>query len=250
MTKRCIRCNVDIIDDAIECPLCHGVLEENIQVENELGESSQEESDMDDVTKDGDLAEHESKSLTYPDVSTKLKITRLILRIVLFAAIVAEAVVLLVNYMTFNGVYWSFIVGVSLVYGCLSLYYALRKRRSLQRIIIFQMFMIIIMFIALDYLLGFRGWSYRYAIPVLLAAVDVGVVVLMIVAIEGWQTYIITEILTLLMSIGLMITIYIKQNVFSMFSLLSTLLTGMIFLGTVMFGERMISNEIIRRFKV
>ena len=27
MSRHCNRCNVDVVDEAIECPLCHGVLE-------------------------------------------------------------------------------------------------------------------------------------------------------------------------------------------------------------------------------
>ena len=34
MERKCIRCNINIIDNAVECPLCHGVLEIEHEAEN------------------------------------------------------------------------------------------------------------------------------------------------------------------------------------------------------------------------
>ena len=64
MSRRCIRCNLNIADDALECPLCHGVL------------------DIEEDITDG--MDRESKSLIYPDVTSSLKVMQLIIRIICF----------------------------------------------------------------------------------------------------------------------------------------------------------------------
>lgn len=228
--RRCNRCNIDIVDEAIECPLCHGVLDHEPGEEVTVG--------------------NESKSITYPDISAADRKLKFLIKIVIFAAIVTEVTVLIVNYYTFKGVYWSLIVGVALVYGCMTLFYLLQKRRSMQRIIQVQMYLSLIFFVVLDYLLGNKGWALAYAIPITFVAIDIGVVVLMIVGIDGWQSYIMTEIVTFVLSLLLVICHLLNILNTSFFAVFSAIITGLILLGTVMFGQRMISNEIKRRFRI
>ncbi|MBO4863240.1 MAG: hypothetical protein J5517_02630 [Eubacterium sp.] len=230
MTRRCIRCNVNIADDAIKCPLCHGVLEV-------------EEGDSHSI-------EQESVSLTYPDVSASLKLMQFIVRLIIFIAIVAQITVLIINYFTFKGVYWSLIVGLGIWYGVATLLYSFRERKSLQKIISVQMFLGIVLLILLDRMTGGLGWSFRYALPILFIGVDAAALILMIVGIDGWQNYIITEIVTFVLSAVLLILHFTKIVSTSALSIIAAGVTGLILLGTVMLGPKMVSNELKRRFKI
>ncbi|MCR5542537.1 MAG: hypothetical protein K6F55_00185 [Eubacterium sp.] len=232
MSRHCNRCNVDVVDEAIECPLCHGVLE------------------LDDEDKVENISDMVSKSSTYPDVTVSLKIMKLVIRIVIFASVIAGITVLLVNYLTFNGVYWSLIVIAGLVYGNLTLLYSFRDRKSIQRIIQVQMLAAIVLLQILDYLLGSKGWSFSYALPILFVGVDVGMVVLMIVGIDGWQTYIMTEIVTFILSIVIFVMRLCGLVKGSFFMIIAIAVTGIILLGTVLFGQKMVENELKRRFKL
>ena len=239
MYRKCIRCNVKIEDDTIKCPLCHGVVE-LFPDEGEDEFSPELELSMDS----------ESKSTTYPGVNVSIRVMTLVIRAVIFAAILSQAIVMVINYFTFNGIYWSLIVGVGLVYGCFTLIYSVRTRRSMQRIILVQTIVGIAAVIALDFVLGYRGWSFEYAIPFGLSGVDLGVVVLMIIGVSDWQNLIMTEIVVFVFNIILVVLGFFDVVPLSIWALLSLGVTGAILLGTVMFGQRMISNEIKRRFKV
>ena len=232
MSRHCNRCNVDVVDEAIECPLCHGVL------------------DLDDENKVENISDMVSRSATYPDVTVSLKIMKLVIRIVIFASVIAGITVLLVNYLTFNGVYWSLIVIAGLVYGNLTLLYSFRDRKSIQRIVQVQMLAAIVLLQILDYLLGSKGWSFSYALPILFVGVDVGMVVLMIVGIDGWQTYIMTEIVTFILSIVIFVMRLCGLVKGSFFMIIAIAVTGIILLGTVLFGQKMVENELKRRFKL
>lgn len=226
--RQCNRCKIKIVDDTIECPLCHGVV------------------DMDE-----DRAMNEpSVSITYPDVSSSIRLIRLIIRVILFAAIVTEVTVLIVNYFTYSNVWWSLIVGVGLLYGCVTLLYSVQERKSMQRIIQVQLIFSIILVISLDYLLGYRGWSLGYAIPIALIGVDIAMVTLMIVRINGWQHFIMTEIVTFLMSVVLLVLNILGKVHGLFFALSAAVITGLILLGTIMLGQKRISNEIKRRFMI
>ena len=103
-----MRCKIDIVDDTQECPLCHGVL-------------------------DGESDSEDFVSVTYPNVAEILKLPILVIRIVIFASVIVLAAAMIVNYITFDGVYWSAIVAVGLFYGCFTLVLLLKERKSLQR---------------------------------------------------------------------------------------------------------------------
>ena len=226
MSRRCVRCNLWIEDEAIKCPLCHGVLE--------------------------NATEKESKSITYPDVSESLRKMQFIIRLVIFLSIVAEMTVIIINYLTFKGVYWSAIVGVELVYGCFVLAYSFQKRKSIQRLIQGQMYATIIVLILTDLLIGWQSWSIAYALPITFMAVDVCAVVLMIIQIDGWQNYIMTEIVTFILSLIVVIIGFKEEMRFGtrLLEYAAVLTTFVILLGTILLGGRMISNELKRRFRV
>ena len=227
--RRCPRCKISIVDDTIECPLCHGVVE-----------NTPDDRNMDEA----------SVSLTYPDISVRMRTLRLIIRIVLFLAIATEIIVVLVNYYTFTGIYWSCIVGLGLFYGCVTLLYSVRKRRSMQRIVQVQLFLSIVFVVLLDFVLGFRGWSISYAVPIALLSVDTGMLVLMIVRINGWQNFIMTEIVAFILSIVVIVLDITGKLGGEIFGIIAVVITGLILLGTIMIGNKMVSNEIKRRFMI
>ena len=228
MLRHCPRCNISIVDDTIECPVCHGVVDD------------MEDRDMDSP----------SYSVTYPDVSQNTKLMLLICRIVIFAAIATEIIVLVVNYYTFSGIYWSLIVGIGLLYGCITLLYSVLKRKSMQRVIQGQLYLSIFLVIGIDYLLGYKGWSFGYAIPIALMGIDVAMTVLMIVKINGWQSYIMTEVVTFLISIVLFVLYLMGKIPGTIFELLAMIATGLTLLGTVMIGPKLVSDELKRRFMI
>ena len=123
------------------CPLCNGVL---VRDEEEYLEAEKNESGI-----------YISRSTTYPDVAPALRRIQMAIKIAIFAAVVAEVVSIIVNYYTYNGVWWSLIVGLVLAYGCFTLVYSFSTNRSLQRIINVQMFLALICMVALDNLMGY-----------------------------------------------------------------------------------------------
>ena len=120
----------------------------------------------------------------------------------------------------------------------------------MQRIIHVQLLLAIALVIALDFLLGFKGWSFDYAIPIALMTVDSAIVVMMLVGIDDWQTYIMTEITTFALSVILIILHVTRVVETSFFTILAVIYTGLILVGTIILGQNMISDEIKRRFHI
>ena len=230
--NRCIRCNIKIEDATVSCPLCGGAVEQ-----------------MDGETR-GETGYLTSHSATYPDIRPAIRKMQLAIKIVFFASLLVESILLLINYLTYQGVWWSLVSAVGLIYANFTLMYAFQKQRSFQRIIQVEMIVFIIGMILIDKFTGSYGWSFDYSIPVTLGCVAVGMMVLMFVGIDQWQSYIMTEILTFLLSALFLLLDALGVIECSLFMLIAVALTGVILLGTIFFGERMVSNEIRRRFRV
>jgi hypothetical protein len=232
----CIRCKLTINDDSMMCPLCNGVL---VRDEEEYLEAEKNERGI-----------YISRSITYPSVAPALRRTQLLIKIAIFAAVLAEVVSVIINYYTYNGVWWSLIVGLVLAYGCFILVYSFSTHRSLQKIIHVQSLVAILLMVAMDFILGHRGWAIRYAIPITLMAISTCVVVLMIINVENWQSYIITEIVVTGVGAILLILQIVGVITSTILLLISVLISGTILSGTILFGSRIVSDEIKRRFMV
>lgn len=119
--SKCNKCKIEILDDAIMCPLCHRVLEhEDVESVERMDEN------------------HGSYSVMYPDVELSMRKLRRIIRITIFAAVLLEGIALFVNYVTDFDIKWSFVSAVVLAYGCFTLIYSAEKKKSLQRKIVMQ----------------------------------------------------------------------------------------------------------------
>lgn len=251
--SRCIKCNLEVLDDSIECPLCHEVLRKSGKNKMNLSHGSEykqdEKTDMNSVYEQDKNIEYDSEN-SYPEVVASTKRMQFVMRLVIFAAIVTETVAFITNVLTFDGFWWSFLVGAGLLFGCLTLFLLFHKKKSLQSYILTEMFLAIIFSFWIDELLGYEGWSVTFAIPIAFMAVDVSAGVLMIVNIENWQSFIMTEIVTFVLStLHLILSLC---GVFQVYVLVMTApaVTGLILLGTVLFGEKMVIREIERRFRI
>ena len=100
---KCIRCKLTVDDDSMMCPLCNGVL---VREESEYAEAEKNEKGI-----------YISRSSTYPDVAPALRRTQMIIKIAIFAAVIAEVISVLVNYYTYKGVWWSLSVPTEVFRG-------------------------------------------------------------------------------------------------------------------------------------
>lgn len=227
VVRRCERCGVWITDETWLCPLCRGA-----------------------ITMEGTDLAGAARSVSYPDISYKIRKMRLATKITVFAAAVAAFILLLINYLTFNGIYWSLIAIVGLIYGCSVMIIFFGQKRSLQwRIIIVSLIAAAFM-IALDNILGYSGWSVRFGIPILIMCADVVAIVFMTVNINGWQNYIITEIVACVFGILLFILELTSLLDLTLFGIIAAAVSAFVFAGTLLFGRRMIRDELKRRFIV
>lgn len=220
--SKCRQCQVIIRDDTQVCPLCHCVL---------------------------DTDEHAERK--YPDIWAKNHVLKLLTRIYLFAALVTESILIYLNYIFFNGLYWSVIVGVVLAYIYLTLAYTVSYTPAGYRMkIIVGVAGAILLLFVVDHVLGNRGWSMNYVFPAALIAVDVTVLFLIIFNRKNWQSYLCFELSMIAFSL---IPVFMSQKGYvktAQLSYMPLAVSVSLFLGTVIIGGRRATTELKRRFHI
>lgn len=219
--SRCKQCNVEILDETERCPLCHSVLEKTVEVEN-----------------------------MYPNVRTMTRRLALLSRIYLFVAILVEALLIYLNVLSDSEMFWSAIPGLAMLYGYLVLRYAILGKSGYKGKIIVLTLIAILMVVAIDFVVGYRGWSVNYALPSAILLVDAGILILMCINRRNWQSYMMWQIFMILCSVVPLVLYAVGIVTAPLLALLAFAVSAALFLGTLVIGDRRARTELRRRFHV
>lgn len=219
--SRCKQCNVEILDETERCPLCHSVLEKTVEVEN-----------------------------MYPNVRTMTRRLALLSRIYLFVAILVEALLIYLNVLSDSEMFWSAIPGLAMLYGYLVLRYAILGKSGYKGKIIVLTLIAILMVVAIDFVVGYRGWSVNYALPSAILLVDAGILVLMCINRRNWQSYMMWQIFMILCSVVPLVLYAVGIVTAPILAVLAFAFSAALFLGTLIIGDRRARTELRRRFHV
>ena len=217
--SKCLNCKIDILDETERCPLCHSILKQTEDLEN-----------------------------MYPEVRYRFRRMDFISRLYLFIAILIEAILVGINIMNYNGIWWFIITGLVLLYGYIVLRYAVIGKSGYRSKSMILILLFIILSIVIDYVSGNKGWALDYLLPLAIIGTDIALIVLMIYNRKNWQSYICLQLLMVLCSL-IPIALYLlgleKQiNL----AILPMAVSAALFLGTIILGDRRAHTELKRRF--
>lgn len=219
----CKKCHVEILDETSVCPLCSSVLE---------------------------VSEPEEWHNGYPDVKAVSKKLSFVVRLYSFLAIIIEASLVIINYLTYRGTWWSAISGITILYFFITLKYSLQKNNGYKSVILVQLIGAVLLVIAADNIVGYQGWSVNYVLPSAILLLNATIGILMIVNMSNWQSYILLQIFTVLLSGGCMLLWRFGVITSPVLTLTALAVSLCMLLGTLIFGERRAKTELKRRFHV
>ena len=220
--NKCKKCNVVILDDTDRCPLCKHVLE-------------------------SDGIPGESR---YPDAIATARKFRFVENLVLFISIVAECLLIAINFQVDREVAWSLVIGIILLYGNVVLRMAILGKSGYLAKTVCLVLLAIVMLLGIDYLTGYRRWSLDYVFPGGIIAIDLALFILILVNRRNWQSYMMWQIFMILCSIVPVILIFTGIVTAQLFALIAFAFSLFLFLGTLIIGDRRARVELKRRFHV
>lgn len=223
--SRCEKCNINIKDDTMLCPLCHSVIASDTPVE-------------------------ESKSLMYPDAEISIKKLLFVIKLMIFISVLAESVLILINYLTYSKVKWSLICGVVLLYANFTVCYSFKRNIGHRAKLFFEAITIAIATVLIDFIIGYTGWSLNYAVPITLMVLDSLIIMLMLVNISSWQIYLIYHFMVVIGCVILDILAFAKIIKHPLLTMIVSIISIVILVGILLFGEKRAVNELKNKFKI
>ena len=279
MTK-CMKCGVYITDNTDKCPLCQQVVapadmssdQKNIAgafgQHNNVSDESTGDTDsaakLINGTNDTDSAEKPTDGTAkfekstashdngtrYPDVKGVSRKYRLLENIILFLSIVGQIVLTTVDYMTDQGINWSFIVLLVVIYANVTLRLAIVGRNGYIFKIVSTFVFTVLFLEGIDLLTGASGWALTFVFPSAILAMVIATIVLMIVNKRNWQSYMMMQLFLVLMSVIAMILVAVKVIWFPYLSMGAMGASLFLFLGTLIIGDKRARTELKRRFHI
>lgn len=219
--SKCRQCMVEILDETERCPLCGSVLEPTVEVEN-----------------------------MYPNVRIMAKKLMFLSRVYLFLIIVVEVFLININYFLDFKTWWSLITGLALLYSYMVIRFAILGKTGYRAKTVILTALAILMIVAVDFLVGYHGWSVNYVLPGGIILIDIAIIILMIFNRRNWQSYLMWQIFMILCSI-IPLILWISGVITDPITAgIAFFLSLFLFLGTVIIGDRRARVELKRRFHV
>ncbi|HBV82365.1 MAG TPA: zinc ribbon domain-containing protein [Lachnospiraceae bacterium] len=219
--SKCRQCNIEVLDETQRCPLCGSVLEPTVEVEN-----------------------------MYPNIRLKSRKLVFISRLYLFCAIAIE--IFLINLCMLSDVQSLvyIISGLVLLFGYIVIRYAILGTSGYIAKTVVLTIIAVIMLVAIDFSVGYNGWSVNYAFPAGILLIDAGTLVLMAVNNKNWQSYIMLQIFMVLCSIIAIILNFVHIVTNPIVSIVALNVSVILLLGTIIIGGRRSRVELKRRFHI
>ena len=185
----------------------------------------------------------------YPDyeMATKKKLD-FVTRLLIFLSIVAVSVCALINYLTWSGVAWSVFVLAGILYLWLLVANTVMSKASVGSKILFQLLIMSGCVYAIERFLSGGHWALEYVVPFMTTAATLIIAVFSLAKSTQWREYIIyLMMITFFGFIPLVLFAFgIADVVWP--SAASALFSFIILMGTIIFADHRLKNEVKKRF--
>ena len=216
-------CKVDILDKTDKCPLCNNVLE-------------------------WDGTEKEN---LYPNARIVRRKYQFLENIFLFTSIALWAVLFIIDYTTDPAFLWSFTAGLVIIFANVLLRLTILGKSSYMAKIVWTIIIGMAFLIEADLLTGNHGWGVNFAMPTALLLWDIAILILMLfVNRRNWQSYIMDQLTALVACAVILVLMWMDIITFPYYAFGVQVFTILMFVGTVIVGDRKAREELKRRFHV
>lgn len=231
MTK-CKQCNVTISDNTGICPLCRCVV------------------DNPGDTLYSDRIYGRDESDAYPAIWLKERKLKYVCNIIFFAILAISITLLIFNYAFFNGWWWSVIPVAAMAYAYLVFRLIVISQKGYRCKVLLPLLFTVLLALIIDIETGFYRWSLNFVLPGSILLVDLVIIILMLTNLKSWHSYIIMQIGMVAASIVPLLLWLLDLINMPSLSIITIGVSALLFLGTVIIGDRAARSELRRRFHI
>ena len=178
-------------------------------------------------------------NMLYPKLNN-VKRNNIILIISIAISIILIDVLLLINVLVDKTSHWSLlcVAGILYVYG--TIIYTKKRNINIASNVFVQCLLVSLLIIAIDYFIGFSGWSLNISIPIVVIVANSTLMILTIVSRKRYMKYAMYHVLTFLFSMIPLVLMFmgiIQNKVLTIVS--SSIATFSLLLTIILCGRAM-----------
>ncbi len=224
--QHCLQCNVRIRGDKIRCPLCG----------NSLPHA-------------GEILKLEHPRDVFPYIEAEFK-SHLAVRILVFISLVTVILSFAIAQFFESEINWPLLILLGIGSMWLIASNVLRKRRSLAKVITWQVTLLSLLALLWDFVIGWQGWSLDFAIPILCIAATAAMFVIAQVRHLDAQDYIVYLSLTALFGLFPMLFLLFSWVNIIIPSILSVVISSIMLAAILIFQWEAIMSELSKRLHI
>ena len=194
------------------------------------------------------LTEDKTSLDTYPNYHSDAKRRNLKQRVFLFIAILIMSTSLLINLLTTPNQLWTFYIVGPVLYALLSINHTILSKAHIGSKIIFQVLALSAMLVVINVTAGGERWSVHYVIPFLVILATLMVTIIILRKPMKWREYL-GYMMTMIILGFMPVLLFVSTLSYVLWPGAITALYALLtFTGMILFANKTMKNEIVRRF--
>jgi hypothetical protein len=183
----------------------------------------------------------------YPKIRN-VKKDNMAIRVMIILSIIVSIICLITNICTSTGFLWSFIVIIGIIYSWITVMYSIHRNVNIASNVMVQLIIISALLLAIDYIIGYSGWSVNLAIPIIIMVANITMFVLTLSSFHKYKYAIYQLIIFLISEIPLGILLLSDRIITNpIFTIISSSIALFTFIFSLILCGKNIIEELDRR---
>ena len=217
----------------------------NDGVEKKFFEYLEKENTTVQIETNGVRENNESK--LYPKIRNINRIDKVML-IMTIISFVIGITSLIVNHFVTQHFKWSLLVIVGVIYTWITVMNSKKKNVNIASRVMLQVILIDILCVALDWIIGYKGWSFTIAIPISIITANVTMLILLMCAFKIYARYIIYQLIIFVWSMIPAVLCLIGWVPTNILTIIATPIAVFSLLLTIVLFAKEVNEEMKKRF--
>lgn len=185
--------------------------------------------------------------MLYPQKINSKK-TNFITRIAILISVVVGILLVIINRYTTPDIKWAGYCNAGIIYVWITVIYALNRNVNMASHLFIQMIALSSLCVYFDIRLGFQAWSINLAIPMIVIIINIIMLILSIVSYNNYIRYAFFQLLIVIVSFVPIFLVYENLVNDKTLSIIATSISGINLLFSLIFHNKDMKEEIIRKF--
>ena len=217
----------------------------NDGVEKKFFEYLEKENTTVQIETNGVRENNESK--LYPKIRNINRIDKVML-IMIIISFVIGITSLIVNHFVTQHFKWSLLVIAGVIYTWITVMNSIKKNVNIASRVMLQVILIDILCVVLDWIIGYKGWSFTIAIPISIITANVTMLILLMCAFKIYARYIIYQLIIFVWSMIPAVLCLIGWVPTNILTIIATPIAVFSLLLTIVLFAKEVNEEMKKRF--